>query len=571
MSPDPGNGSGSDAAKVAGFGPVVLAVVVFVMAGIGCDERSSSPPPAGPGKPGGKVGGKPAAAPRMSPPPKESPELVELGKKLYTESCVACHGESGKGDGPAAYLLLPKPRNFEERKFNRRNTPPGNLPSDEDLFKAVSDGLLGSSMPPWKDYLTERERWALVYYLKKELIAFYDEDSRETVSFYDLEPPKAPVPVPEEIPATPENIAIGKGLYHSVAECWTCHGRTGHGDGPQSQEIVNTRGERIYPIDLTRGVYKLSSSKEEVFRRIRDGITMAAMYSMGEKLTGDEVWCLVHFVRSLVNRSDEERKMNEQHRRTIVAGRVSDLPGGPESWKEIPASYIPLMPLWWRRDRIEGVFVKAVHNGREMSVQLSWVDNTEDSSVMRTEDFYDGAAIQFSADERPPFFAMGAKGGVVNIWHWKADWEVDQSIDRKYANMAYDHYQYRKDSVFGEHDKTIKTAIGKHDPLFLTGWGAGNPLSIPDRKTSVEDLNAGGFGTLTSQERNGQGVRGRGHWYKGRWRVVFTRALSSTDDGDVALPAGGSVSVGFAVWNGSQMDRNGQKSVTIWHRLQLEP
>jgi hypothetical protein len=30
------------------------------------------------------------------------------------------------------------------------------------------------------------------------------------------------------------------------------------------------------------------------------------------------------------------------------------------------------------------------------------------------------------------------------------------------------------------------------------------------------------------------------------------------------------VNVAFAVWNGSQMDRNGQKSVTIWHRLKFE-
>ena len=577
MSPDTGNISGAETAKGIRFNPVILVVVVLVVAGVpalvSCGR--SEPPPAQTREPDTSVDGEPADEPRIGPRPQESPQLVELGKQLYEANCQACHGATGRGDGLAAYLLLPKPRDFTERKFNRRNTPPGNLPSDEDLFTTISDGLLGSSMPPWKDYLTEKERWALVEYLKRELIAFYDEDSRQMVSFYDLEPPEAPLPVPKEIPATPENIAIGKGLYHSMAECWTCHGRTGHGDGPQAQEIVNTRGERIYPIDLTKGVYKLSSSKDEIFRRVRDGITMAAMYSMGEKLTDDEVWCLVHFVRSLVSRSDEERKMNEQHRRTIAATKVDgDLPTGPddESWQKIDATYIPLMPLWWRRERIEGVFVKALHNDREISIQLSWVDDTEDTSVMGTQDFHDGAAIQFSAEEHPPFFGMGAKGAVVNIWHWKADWETDQSIDSTYPNMAYDHYQNSRDSIFGEHDKTIKVAIEQHDPMFLTGRGAGNPLSIPDRETAAEDLNAEGFGTLTAQQRgdNGQGVQGTGTWYKGRWRVAFTRELSSTDDGDIALSSGGTVNVGFAVWNGSQMDRNGQKSVTVWHHLALE-
>jgi DMSO reductase family type II enzyme heme b subunit len=65
-------------------------------------------------------------------------------------------------------------------------------------------------------------------------------------------------------------------------------------------------------------------------------------------------------------------------------------------------------------------------------------------------------------------------------------------------------------------------------------------------------------------------VQGTSNWHKGLWRVAFTRALSGKGDEDVALSAGGSVNVGFAVWNGAQMDRNGQKSVTVWHRLQLE-
>jgi DMSO reductase family type II enzyme heme b subunit len=65
-------------------------------------------------------------------------------------------------------------------------------------------------------------------------------------------------------------------------------------------------------------------------------------------------------------------------------------------------------------------------------------------------------------------------------------------------------------------------------------------------------------------------VQGSGKWYKGRWSVVFSRTLAATDDGDVALSSGGSVNLGFAVWDGAQMDRNGQKSVTIWHQLKLQ-
>ena len=65
-------------------------------------------------------------------------------------------------------------------------------------------------------------------------------------------------------------------------------------------------------------------------------------------------------------------------------------------------------------------------------------------------------------------------------------------------------------------------------------------------------------------------MHGAGKWYKGLWRVAFTRGLSSGEEDHMNFSSGQSVNVGFAVWNGEQMDRNGQKSVTIWHRLELE-
>ncbi len=86
----------------------------------------------------------------------------------------------------------------------------------------------------------------------------------------------------------------------------------------------------------------------------------------------------------------------------------------------------------------------------------------------------------------------------------------------------------------------------------------------------MENLVAGGVGTITAQGPSGRSIRGAGKWYKGLWRVAFTRQLSSGADGDVTFSSDKPVNVGFAVWNGSQMDRNGQKSVTIWHRLELE-
>ena len=50
-------------------------------------------------------------------PPPSTPKLVALGKQMYAQQCAACHGLSGRGDGEAAYLLYPKPRDFVAARY----------------------------------------------------------------------------------------------------------------------------------------------------------------------------------------------------------------------------------------------------------------------------------------------------------------------------------------------------------------------------------------------------------------------------------------------------------------------
>ncbi|MCB9556438.1 MAG: c-type cytochrome [Deltaproteobacteria bacterium] len=75
------------------------------------------------------------------------PDMVE-GKKLFEQRCVTCHGAGGKGDGPGAVALNPKPRNYTDKKWQASV-------SDAQLAQTIVQGgaAVGKSplMPPNPD------------------------------------------------------------------------------------------------------------------------------------------------------------------------------------------------------------------------------------------------------------------------------------------------------------------------------------------------------------------------------------------------------------------------------------
>jgi len=213
--------------------------------------------------------------------------------------------------------------------------------------------------------------------------------------------------------------------------------------------------------------------------------------------------------------------------------------------------------------------VRVAHDGNRIGFLLQWESTTKDISVLGHENFRDAVALQFPLGNGLPFYAMGQKGGAVNIWHWKADWEEDlkgfKDVEAKYPNMFADDYPFSKKPA-----GSIPSA-SENDKTFLTGWSAGNALSDPNRRTSVEELNAEGFGSLTSQSAaKGVSVEGRGAWEGGLWRVAMVRSLASSDPLDVAFTPGQKTAVAFAVWDGARGDRGGAKSVSTWVGLSLE-
>jgi mono/diheme cytochrome c family protein len=87
-----------------------------------------------------------------------TPENLAAAEALFTDNCQLCHGEKGVGDGPGAKTIKVKPANFTDKKLMSAET-------DGSIFWKMSTGR--GPMPPWKDDLTEKERWMLVNYIRK--------------------------------------------------------------------------------------------------------------------------------------------------------------------------------------------------------------------------------------------------------------------------------------------------------------------------------------------------------------------------------------------------------------------
>jgi high-affinity iron transporter len=96
-----------------------------------------------------KVGGPLEPIPAWTAP-------VARGREIYVRTCAACHGDEGRGDGPAGAGLEPPPADLTDGALAAS--------SPLDFYRRITLGVAGTSMPGFETSLGEDDRWAVALY-----------------------------------------------------------------------------------------------------------------------------------------------------------------------------------------------------------------------------------------------------------------------------------------------------------------------------------------------------------------------------------------------------------------------
>jgi complex iron-sulfur molybdoenzyme family reductase subunit gamma len=198
------------------------------------------------------------------------------------------------------------------------------------------------------------------------------------------------------------------------------------------------------------------------------------------------------------------------------------LTDGPAAWSQIAVKRVALSrtpPLYDTDEpatlEIQSVDVRTARAGGKLLVQLSWRDPTHDAITL--------AAVP----DTPPETRFR---------------KVQTDADDRFFDAAAVMFPAKADS--GAIAPSLQMGDAEH-PMEIYYWNATRGAML---------MQGQGRGTT---RRTGQNFPVNGTYQNGQWNVIFELP---------DLPAG--TTVAFAVWDGSQKDRDGRKYFSVWQVLQ---
>ena len=508
-----------------------------------------------------------------------APEASEEGKRVYEKSCAHCHGTEGRGDGSAAENLLPRPRDFTRGLYKIRSTETGQLPTDQDLFDIITEGMPGSSMPGWETALSANERWEVTAYIK----TFYEGFKENTA-------PRQ-IDLSSKIAYSEQSVETGKALYTELG-CVECHGNVGRGDGTSAPTLTDEWGFQTWPANLAQGwTFRGGGETEDIFKRFIGGIAgspmpafegdsflhfgltseeskrltelenrdemteaedeeSAAFYEKMDvavdialritegdtlnaadrqtfdnamKVVYEKSWHLANYVKSL---SPEKRPApaigNNVLRAQYVNGELPAL--GDAAWETLKSSYFPLVGQVIVEPRqfnptIDSVNVKSFYNDTEVVFLFTWDDRTHTTAL---EDEETGKVLEDALTIQFPVKVPQGPTAPKPYFLW-----------------------------------------GGRLPVYLWHWKASAPEQITE-------LTAKGINNAEVQAVQSD-IQAQGTYTTGQYNLWVKRALKTDDKKDLQIEPGVFVPIAFSAWDGANGDVAAKRVISSWYTFVLEP
>ena len=486
---------------------------------------------------------------------------AQPGEADYDRWCAGCHGDDGKGEGPGAAMMMPRPRDFTTGRYQIRSTPSGALPTDEDLTRVILDGMPGTAMPGWRDHFGDAEIRDLITYLKSFSPFFESQPAPEAVEM-------ASAPGVDEAA-----LAEGREFYEKI-ECNKCHGEAGRGDGPSAPTLEDDDDLPVRAADLTENwFFNGGGTVEEIHERLVTGLNGTPMPSFqdliaAEFMTEEQLWRVAQYVRSL---APEEPPVV---REVVRAGRVEgDLPASVDdaAWETAERFYVPLVgqvivrPRWFS-PTVDGVWVQALHDGSELALRVVWHDPSESPDPDWDEWQSKVLALMAPADAPPEASAASADTAA-----GEAIAPAEAESDTTAVAPASPGASY-PDALVIQFPRAIPDGMERpfflmgddRDPVYLWRWESGQQAAselLARELARYEPLDGAEAGALTTEAVFDQG----------EWRLMLRRTMDAEGVADrLGFETGRAIPMALFAWDGSNGETATQGAIGSWYFLYLD-
>ena len=443
---------------------------------------------------------------------------------------------------------------------------------DINLINTVKNGLQGSAMPAWGEFLAEDEILAVVQFVKSLVQdrEWDDEDEEVTNVITGIaadngkgplgDAPWAATKGPYHLGVPQEHIDAGKELFIKN-KCFECHGGEGRGDGNPTMKddwgfpIVAANWQQCWNF---RGARRDPYNPFVIARTISTGLNGTPMPNFREQLTGPERWQVAAFVNSLCPRKKIDPLTNKPIPDFLIQsvyteGKVVEKINDP-SWYSPDTDY-----------RIVPLAEELVDNPMKHHIAMA-------GQITRGKRNFDPKAdnlwvsSRWSAEDQAVYYLVE-----YDLRFMSEDPEFPDAVAIQWPAKLQDLFGAEKPYfIFGDSKKPVDVWKAS---FMAKDYGATN---APNDKgyqldVSVKETVGNGFDAIAEKDSEGKVEVVDSIFHQGRVKIMFKRSLKTEGEFDVQIPTEQFIPVSFMQWAGRDKEHDEHMAISTWYYTILKP